>query len=238
MDNPNAITGAAVGAAVGALLWAIISFATGLELGILALLVGLAAGGGMRLMSKEKKGVEIGVIAAVITFVAIFVGKFASTMAVTARLKAAATSGEIVFTDDQMMMKEAKPLLSAFVRKGVKLTWRNGKNATNAESIEDYPVEIADQAKATWEKYSDKESRKGEAAKQEKLVREGSVNSQREGAFGKSFGAADLLWFGGALAGAFFLGAGSLKSDEEDGDKEGAFSSHGDVIRAADADDF
>lgn len=235
MNNPKAMMGAAAGAAVGALLWVIISFATGMELGILALLVGLAAGGGMRLMSKTKKGVEIGVLAALFTLVAIFVGKFVSTAAVTERLKMAVNAQTFTFTDDQMMIAEAKPLLSGLVRQGVKLNWRNGKNATNAESINDYPVELADMAKAAWDKIGDKEGRKKAAAEQEHRVQFGAVKSQREGAFAKSFSLLDILWFGGAMAAAFFIGAGSLKSEDEEGDEEGGIYSDGDVIRASDA---
>jgi hypothetical protein len=235
MDNPKAMIGAACGAAVGALLWVVIAFATGTELAILAVVVGLAAGGGMRLMSKTKKGVEIGVIAALITLLAVFVGKWGSAAAVTERMKRAVKP--IVFTDDQMMMREAKPILSAAVRRGVKLTWRNGKNATNAESINDYPVEIAQQATAEWEKRGDKDTLKKTAAVEEQRVQFGAVESQRTGAFGKSFSLLDVLWFGGALAGAFFLGAGSLKTEGEEGEEGEGFVSDGDVIRASDADD-
>lgn len=234
MDNPKAIMGAAGGAAIGAVSWALVSLATGMELAIFALIVGLATGGGMRLMSITKKSVEIGVIAALIAFVAVFVGKWASTFFVTQRQLMAVK--EVTFSDDQMMVKEAKPLLSALVRKGVKLTWRNGKNAVTAESINDYPVQIADQAKAEWDKRGDKEARKVEAGKEEHRVQFGSVRAQRAGAFGKSFGLLDVLWIGGALAGAFFLGGASLKS-EKDEDEEGGFVDDGEVIRAADADD-
>jgi hypothetical protein len=236
MDNPKAIMGAAAGVGVGLILWAILSFAMGMELAILALLVGLAAGGGMRLMSRTKKGVEIGVIAALITFVALFVGKGVSSYLVTQRQLLAVNATKFEFTDDQMMIQEAKPIMSALVRRGVKLAWRNGKNATNATSIEDYPLEIANQAKDAWNKRSDKEKLKKDAADQEHRVQFGAVNSQREGAFWKSFGLLDLIWFGGALAGAFFLGAGSLKASDDE-DEDGFIDDGTGVIRAHDADD-
>ena len=75
-DLAKAVVGGLAGAIVGGVIWGLIVGATGTELGIVAIGVGVLAGFGVVLMSRSKRGAPLQVIAAVCAVAGILFGKY------------------------------------------------------------------------------------------------------------------------------------------------------------------
>jgi hypothetical protein len=234
MDLPKALIGAGAGAAAALVLWAGIAYALGMDLAFFAILVGIVCGAGVWVATKGRQDPGHGLVAAVVTVVAIILGFFITTMLVTERLKAKATAEakQVVFTDDHMLVEEAKKIASTRVRLGQKIAWPAGMTLMDVKTISDFPADIAQQATANWNAQTNKEGIKAEAKNYLEQVKFGSVKSQRETAFGDSFGMMGILMILLGAGAAFGAGFGTKKGDGEDD----AFSDDGTgVIRASDA---
>lgn len=233
MDLPKALIGGGIGAAAGFAVWALLGFAIGMDLGILAIALGAAVGFGIRFMTKGDQDIGYGVIAVLITVAAVVLSKYIVAELVTQRGIMAAGSQKVSYTDDDMIAREAKVLASQQVRTGKALKWPAGKTLSTAKASADYPPEIVQQATAAWNASNDKETKRKDAETQEMSVKTGMVRSKRENAFSESFSLLNLLWVLLGLGGAFGLGMGSKPKDEED--EFGMIDDGSGLIRAKDA---
>ncbi len=238
MDNAKAIGGGIAGGAACFVLWSLIAFFGGAELGIFAIVVGVAVGIGVRQFAKPSVGVDYGVLAVLIAAATILIGKLSSTALVTEAHKQRVLAQTIEFTDDQMLVREAIPFAKKRIRTGTPMQWKNGKSMQTATSIADFPPEVVEEATAKWNKIVDKEGAKLSAVTTERSVRFGEATALRRNALAESFSLLNLLWIVVALPAAFFLGAGKLSfakdGEELDGGDIGDAKWDGDTLKAAD----
>jgi hypothetical protein len=217
MDNVKAIGGGLGAAAACLVVWSAIAFLGGVELGIFAIIVGVAVGVAIRQLAKPQHGVDLGVLAVLIALATILVGKFAATTLVTESQKYKVLGTKIAYTENDLLVQYAIPFAKQRIRMGTPIAWRNGKSLSTATTLDDFPDDIVKEVREKWDRILDKEGELKLAADQERHVRYGAVNALRKGAFGASFTLLNILWIVIALPAAFFLGAGSLSAEDEDG---------------------
>jgi hypothetical protein len=234
MDLPKALIGGGIGALAGLVVWAVIGFAVGNDLGILAIALGAAVGFGIRIFTKGDQDLGYGVVAVLITIGAVVICKYIVAELVTQRGVMSAGSQAVTFTDDDMIAREANVLASQKVRTGKPMNWPSGKSLSTAKAPADYPPDILQQATADWNSKTDKDARRKEAETAEMSVKTGMVRAQRQNAISESFSLLNLLWILLALGAAFALGFGS-KPKEDDEDDFGMIDDGSGLIRAKDA---
>jgi hypothetical protein len=71
-----AIIGALVGAIIGAIIWAVVGIVTNNELGLVAIVVGLLAGGGALVGAGMKRGISFQLVGVVMAVLGIVIGKY------------------------------------------------------------------------------------------------------------------------------------------------------------------
>lgn len=138
MSLAQGTIGAAVGALVGAAVWTGLSYFTGWNLGVLAPIVGGAAGFGMGMGNKGRGGMEAGLIAAALTV--------AGVMASRAML------GSLEYADFTREMADVTPedardrlgweIMERFEEQGVEMTW---------EDDDSFPIEVEHKLQDTWD---------------------------------------------------------------------------------------
>ncbi len=206
------IAGVVAGTA-GAFAWAIIAAVTGFEIGWLAWGIGAAVGAAVAWGSKGSP--SFGVIAAVISILAILGGKYISLEMVLAKEmeKADQKIGQLVESEEYLICWLTVPIVREYEQENKPISWPNGVDPKNAFKKEDYPPEIWNRAEQAWNNMNEDEKA------EHKTVVEWQVNSnmkalvtevKKEGLI-KSFRVIDAIFFILAIATAYKIAA---KTDE------------------------
>lgn len=222
MNLIKAVIGGLIGGAIGAAVWAFIAYATGYEIGWIAIGVGFLAGAGVRVGAGNDAGGFTGVLAAVIALASIGAGKYAVVRYIVETEVAAVHTkmlNEIKnhqMTDDEAMMRIAQGILDEQITDGKKLTWPSGRTLQDErEELAHFPKSIVTETKNRWKKWpeSERENYKTqqaafEVAEVEKEMLELQGEIERKG-FESMFGGLDIVFAIFAVMAAFRVGSDS-----------------------------
>lgn len=194
MNSFKWLIGGVVGGIIGAAIWAIISKATGYEIGWIAWGVGGLVGIGVAVGAGDRTSEGKGIAAAVIALLAVLGGKYASYQW---QMDEMASSSEVAIT------YVADSIADDYERSGKRLSWPNDLPREQRMTSEDYPDRIWAEAIAEYNQMTDEEK--------DGLQQHVQANVTYEGGFFGTFGVLDLLWFFLALGTAYSLGAGKSR---------------------------
>jgi hypothetical protein len=206
----KAAVGSAIGAGVGAAVWAAVLYFTSYELGVMALGIGVLAGGGAFLLAREDLDMATGLVAASIAVGGIAIGKFASVQFSMSEARSTILAG-LAPSDAQCIASVADSLVEAMDREGKKVVWPAGMSRTSAKAEGDYPKEIWSKARAEWDgmSFEAREGVKERIVAGRRVEFDAAMAGARERAFQASLTPWDFLWFGLAVASAFKIGSAS-----------------------------
>lgn len=199
------ITGFVAGIA-GAGIWAIIAALTGSEIGWVAWGIGAVVGVAVAWGSKGSSAAG-GVIAAIITIVAIVGGKFATVEIVLGKdvKDINQTTAQIIQDDDYMISWIVADIIGDMTQEGMKIDWPEGVDPENITSKADYPTSIWATAEESWNAGSDK--KKADYRKVIEKQIEANVqlytSETRKASFLGSFGVIDIIFFVIAIGTAY-----------------------------------
>jgi hypothetical protein len=215
MEIVKGLIGAVIGGAIGAAVWAAIAYFTGFEAGIVAWGIGGLVGFGMVLGTKGSYGLQFGVIAAIIALASIAAGKYMAIHAVTVKFTSN-INANMKFTDDDAKVYMADQLIQERVDAGKEVKWPDGKSSDDAESIKDYPKDIAKDVESRWKAMTPDAQRTyvDQTAAHIKSSMTAAIGGIEAEAFKNSFGLFDLLWAFLAVGTAFKLGSGGAGGDD------------------------
>lgn len=130
-----------IGGLIGAALWAGTVYYSGWEIGIIAWLIGVFAGVGVRSVAGRSVGGGPAAVAMLCAVVCVLAGKLGSIA--------------LMLYADQPTQEDALVVLSDTVvrqyeREGRQINWRFGTSVENAYSESDYPTDIWAQAQTAW----------------------------------------------------------------------------------------
>jgi len=190
--NVGGIVCGVIAAVIGAVVWAAVAFYANVEIGYLAWGIGLLVGLGVSLGSRTG-GVGAALVAVVLTALSILGGKYVGVrMAVERGFQEAMEEFQV--DDDFIVMGFAANAVADAEAAGKRFKFRNGANSETASSLEDYPQEIVEQAKAEFGSLTEQEQREAiEVA--DNYMQEALAGGVNEG-FMASFSPFDLLFFG------------------------------------------
>ncbi len=199
------ITGFAAGIA-GAGIWAIIVVLTGFEIGWIAWGIGGVVGAAVAWGSKGSFAAG-GVIAVIITIVAIVGGKLATVEIVLGKdvKDINQTTAQIIQDDDYMISWIVTDIIYNMTQEGKKIDWPEGVDPENITSKADYPTEIWATAEESWNAGTDKKKadyRKVIEKQIEANVQLYTTETRKAGFLG-SFGAIDIFFFVIAIGTAY-----------------------------------
>jgi phosphate/sulfate permease len=215
MSYFKATVGGLVGGAIGAAIWATITILTNYEIGLIASAIGAAVGFGVRLGAGEESGEGYGGLAIGLSLLAILGGKYVAYQVPRQQAMSQISAFEFNVTDDDMICEEASTIVGQRIAANKPVYWPAGKSLENAESISDYPQDVAQEATAKWNALAPAEREKQKAEKT-KLMKElvTSITTLGDGGFVGQFTFYDLLWIGLAGLAAFKLGSGMASDDD------------------------
>ncbi len=206
--KPVAIAAGIIAGLVGALIWAAIAYFAHIQLGFIAWVIGGMVGFAVAAASKGEADQVSGCAAAVIAIAAILGGKYITAMAIVSNF--APNVSEMRTTDEDAQASFAYEIVKAADQSGRKLVWPEGKTADNAESLADYPKDVAKEAADRWTAMSGPEQ---SAFKVDRDAKTTAVMSTLRGtmthdAFMHSFTFLSMVFCVFALITAFKVGSG------------------------------
>ena len=192
--NIGGIIGGTIAAVIGAVVWGAIAFYGEVEIGWLAIGIGFLVGLGVSAGSRSG-GIGAALIAVVLTVLSLVGGKYAAVQMAVHKLHN--EIGTFEMTDDILKLRLANEQVDLAMTAGKQLRFRNGKNYDNAESLSDFPAEIAKTAQRQFDAMSeDERTAKKEAVEREynEVIGAFEANIAQEG-FASSFGPMDIVFF-------------------------------------------
>ena len=228
MSFNRAIIFGSITGAIGAALWAAIAYFANLEIGWLAWGIGVAVG--LACVKGAGYGSKlIGTTAAVITLVAILLGKLATIELVIndefGDPEVFVRESIAALNDETLTSYLADELIEELAGKGRPIEWPAGVDPQYASTKADYPPEVWNSAAEQWNAFTPEqkqEYRQGIEASIRESFGENFEDLQaeiRNQGFLHSFSLMDLVFFGLALYSAFAV-AQSDSMDEKDPDSE------------------
>lgn len=209
------IIGGIVGGLIGAAIWAAVSYFFNYEIGIIAWGVGALAGIGMAVGSGGGEGFSTGVTAAIIAIASVLAGKYAAVhYAVGDVVRVVGSTIEV--TDEDLKLYIANQLVKEYASAGKRLRWPEGKDASSAETPEDFPKELWADVEARFANMptSDREATRDYLRREFKQRLADAGADASVDAFSESFTMFDALWFLLAVATAYKLGSGDGGGDD------------------------
>lgn len=150
-------SGLFAGAVAGVLcagVWSAIAYYMRVEIGWLALLVGVVVGGATRAGAKEE---DVGVLSATLAAVSILLGKLLCAAFLASHLVGQFMNSAAVFTDEALISGLADQVVLEFDRDRRDYTFPNGVDPADASQREDYPREVWRVAQERWEAMTEQE---------------------------------------------------------------------------------
>ena len=138
--NIGGIIGGTIAAIIGAAAWAALAFFGGIEVAYLALGIGFIVGLGVSAGSKSG-GFGAAIVAVVLTVLSLVGGKYAAVALAVNEMDSQLPAFEM--KDDGVKMRIANISIKDSGQDPATLNYRNGKDYTNAESLNDLPADIA-----------------------------------------------------------------------------------------------
>ena len=183
-NNSGAFFGGSIGAVLSSLVWIGIGYATGYELGILAVLVGLGCGIGAAMGAKGRTGTSGAMIAAACALVAIVAARFVLVQISISNMIQEAAADESTqipgaHDDEYWISFIADRLIRDGEQQGEEFDWSD-TDYEDDELANDYPPEVWSQAQGRWNGLSSGE-REEFCALGEKAIR--AEQAQGEAAF-------------------------------------------------------
>ena len=193
----------------GAFVWAIITAVTGFEIGWLAWGIGAAVGTAVTWGSKGSK--SSGVIAVVISILAILAGKYITMEMVLAKEMKVANQeiGLLIESEEYLISWLADSIVSEYEQQNKHVSWPMGVDSEQASKKEDYPPEIWGLAELSWNNMNEDEKAEFKNAVKQQVnsnMKALETWAKKEG-FIESFGAIDVIFFILAIATAYKIGA-------------------------------
>jgi phosphate/sulfate permease len=198
---------------IGAAVWAALAYFTGYEIGWLAWGIGAVVGAAMA--TNENRNTMTGVIAAVITIVAITGGKFLAVEASISHEKGIIIeeleSDINIENSEYVISWIADEIVEEKLENGETVDFPAGVEAGFASAKEDYPSHIWVLAEEEWDSMTDDEQNKyREDIRQASYANINEVgNYYRQEGFKASFGFMDAIFFALAIGTAFKIGSGA-----------------------------
>jgi hypothetical protein len=151
------LIGGLVGGAIGAGVWAGIAYGANLQIGWIALGVGILVGLGVAVGWREG-GVGAGLLATVITIGSLLAGKYL-TVTLLINKEAASIEEDAVASVNQesMLVSIADNVVRKREEAGETIEWPRGVTLETAQQESDYPPEIWTEARSRWDVMSAEE---------------------------------------------------------------------------------
>jgi len=215
------IIGGIVGGAIGAGAWGLIAYLTGYEIGWIAIGVGFVTGVGVAVGTKGRGGAMGGILAAVISLVAVAGGKFFAVEMITQKYTSSNEfKNEIAsmeLTEENMISYVADLIVADKTSRHETISWPAGMIAEAATEEKDYPPELWKDAKARWVALDNATKEQYRMDVRRNMEEAATVLVNTLGAadiFIESFSLFDVLWAFLAVGAAFRAGYGAASSDD------------------------
>lgn len=193
----------------GAAVWAIVAAVTGFEIGWIAWGIGAGVGAGVAWGSEGSPA--MGVLAVVISVLAIVAGKFITVEMVLSREMGGAKAeiAQMLESEEYLISWMADIVIADIQESGGTVSWPAGVDPEEASTKAEYPKEIWARAEQSWSALTLEEKEEFKVDVQEQI--EESMNMYaadvRNDGFLASFGVMDALFFLLAIGTAYKIGS-------------------------------
>ena len=221
------LLGGFAGGAIGAVVWILVVYFLNIEVGYIAIGIGVLSGLGVRMASRyddTPPTTAQSVIAAAIALLMVVGAKFVvvSLMMDDAlaeqRMQFNESLSPIVIEEDELPFRLAQDEIQRREEAGEPVNWPEGMSSDLVETEDDIPAEVMTWANAKYKSMSPDE-RAAEVAQQQKALNDfiealkttdmfepGELWAMKFEAFTDSFSPFDLLWIGLAVVSAYQIG--------------------------------
>ena len=214
MNRLGAIAGGVIAGSIGALVWSGLAYFTGYEVGWVAWGVGGLVGFGVVLGNSGDKNQTAGVIAVVITVMALMAAKYTTVQLVLSdgsEITEALVSG---LQDDELVVSYiADDVVVEFMSDDKPVDWPIGVDPSQASTEVEYPAEIWAVAQSRWDGMALPEREEYRISLEEMVTANLALaldelrGEMAQVGFIGSFGLMDIIFFGLAIATAYKMAA-------------------------------
>ena len=214
MNRLGALAGGVIAGSIGALVWAGIAYFTGYEVGWVAWGVGGLVGFGVVLGSSGNRSRTAGIIAVVITVMALMAAKYTTVQLVLAdgsEITEALVSG---LQDDELVVSYiADDVVVEFMSDDIPVHWPVGVDPSQATTQVEYPADVWTIAQSRWDGMVLTEREEYRSSLEEMVTANLALaldelrGELAQVGFIGSFGFLDIIFFGLAIATAYKVAA-------------------------------
>lgn len=221
MYRPGAIVGGVIAGAIGALVWAGIAYFTGYEVGWVAWGVGGLVGLGVVLGNSGERSPQAGVLAVVITVLALLAAKYTTVQLVLSDDDEIVSAMVAGLEDDELVISYlADDVVVEFMSEDRPVDWPAGVDPSQAATEAEYPPDVWAVAQSRWDAMSVDEREEYRAALREMVTSNIAVamedirSEMAQVGFIGSFGLMDIIFFGLAIVTAYKVATNSQREAE------------------------
>ncbi|QYK48247.1 MAG: hypothetical protein KF838_15835 [Phycisphaeraceae bacterium] len=207
------VVGGAVGGGIGACIWAMIAKSLQVEIGYIAALVGMLAGGGVAVIAGNYRGMTTGIIAAVIAVAAVMGGRYWAISMIADEFVGKMSRTEMRIQEEDAPYFLAREVTSEWEASGQLKNWISNVSREDAEKLEDFPKEIQTETMRRWTAKSSAE-RAAYVRVQQDRFNQGAKEYLKENVFMDSFDLIDGIFIMVAIGVAFGIGSGGSFNDD------------------------
>ena len=192
--NIGGIIGGTIAAVIGAIFWGAIAYYGEVEIGWLAIGIGVLVGFGVSAGSRSG-GVGAAVVAVILTVLSLVGGKYAAVQMAIRQLDSQFSG--FAYTDEDLKLDFAYELIDKEILAGKKPRFRNGTNNDTAASLADYPPKTVAAVEKKYNALSEDERTEMKEEADSTLEAElATIKSQiSQEAFKASFSPFDIVFF-------------------------------------------
>lgn len=209
--------GGVVGGAIGAAVWAAVAYSLNLEIGWIAWGIGFLVGVGVATLSGSQAGLLTGLMAAAIALASVAGGKYATVSMVVDNYAKSALKEQSNMTGEDAILVFAGQLAADAEQKGKKLNWPKGVlGLDDAETLDDFPPEIAADATARWDAMDPgvQDTILADLRAFAKADTEARIEEAKASIFKDTIGPFDALWAFLAVVTAFSIGRSNIATKQ------------------------
>jgi hypothetical protein len=214
MNRLGALAGGVIAGSIGALVWAGIAYFTGYEVGWVAWGVGGLVGFGVVLGNSGNRSRAAGIIAVVITVMALMAAKYTTVQLVLSdgsEITEALVSG---LQDDELVVSYiADDVVVEFMSDDIPVHWPVGVDPSQATTQVEYPADVWTIAQSRWDGMALAEREEYRSSLKEMVTANLALaldelrGELAQVGFIGSFGFLDIIFFGLAIATAYKVAA-------------------------------
>jgi len=214
MNRLGALAGGVIAGSIGALVWAGIAYFTGYEVGWVAWGVGGLVGFGVVLGNSGNRSRAAGIIAVVITVMALMAAKYTTVQLVLAdgsEITEALVSG--LQEDELVVSYIADDVVVEFMSDDIPVHWPVGVDPSQATTQVEYPADVWSIAQSRWDGMVLTEREEYRSSLEEMVTANLALaldelrGELAQVGFIGSFGFLDIIFFGLAIATAYKVAA-------------------------------